>query len=232
MARATRDAAKARPKGGAGSGRRRNNRRGQGERLRDDLIEAASAMVAETGDAGSLSLRAVAARVGVAATSVYLHFADLDALKIAVAQRSFAEFAAARDAATAGITDPAEALVARCQAYAHFGLTHPGHYRLMLGPDLPPLARPGDTSAPSMAAFTALAGSIRRCQQAGAAPADADPEWLATLVWTALHGQTALRMDRPHFPWPPLDDSIDALVRRLVRLPAAHGDVTSGPPGK
>jgi AcrR family transcriptional regulator len=205
--------------GRAPRGRRRsNNRRGQGGRLREELVEAASALVAETGDASSLSLRAVAARVGVAATSVYLHFADLEALKVAVAQRGFAEFAAERDAATARVTDPTDALVARCQAYARFGLAHPGHYRLMFGPELPALASYGDKSAPSVAAFTALANSIRRCQQSGAAPSDADPTWLATLVWTALHGQTALRMDRPNFPWPPLDESIAGMVRRLVGL--------------
>jgi hypothetical protein len=56
-------------------------------------------------------------------------------------------------------------------------------------------------------------------QQSGAATADADPTWLASLVWSALHGQTALRMDRPHFPWPLLDESIAGMVRRLVGLP-------------
>src|SRR5579859_7509175 len=85
---------------------RRRNRRGQGSRLRDDLLDAAADLVAEVGDARDLSLRSVAAKAGVAATSVYLHFPDLGALKAALAQRCFAGFATARDAASAGLDDP------------------------------------------------------------------------------------------------------------------------------
>jgi AcrR family transcriptional regulator len=202
--------------GGSGGRRRRNNRRGHGERLREELLDAAGALVAETGDASGLSLRAVAARVGVAATSVYLHFEDLDALKVALAQRCFVEFAEARDAA-AGVTDPARSLIVRCQAYARYALTHPGRYRMMFGRDLPLLMSHGPQPSPSLDAFNALIDSIARCQRTGAAPA-ADPARLATMVWTALHGQAILRIDRPDFPWPPLDDMIAELVSRLVGL--------------
>ena len=48
---------------------RQRNPRGQGERLRDDIIEAASALLADPA-APPLTLRAVAREVGVAATSV------------------------------------------------------------------------------------------------------------------------------------------------------------------
>lgn len=197
---------------------RRNNRRGQGERLRDELLDAAADLVSEHGDATGLSLRAVAARAGVAATSVYLHFADLDALKSALAQRCFAEFASARDKAAEGITDPAQALLVRSRAYADYALAHPGRYRLMFSRELPVLGvgQPGDS--PSRAAFDALVESIARCQRAGVAPEGTDPRRLGVLVWTALHGQVALRMDRPAFPWPDLEETIIDLVGRLVGL--------------
>lgn len=198
------------------AGRRRNNRRGQGERLRAELLDAAAALLSEAGPA-ALSLRAVAARVGVAATSVYLHFHDIDALKLALAHRCFADFAAARDEAGAGLTDPAEALVARSRAYARYALEHPGEYRLMFGPDL--VATPaGSPGAPGSAALDALAESIRRCQESGRAPATIPPARLAVLVWTGLHGQVVLRTDRPAFPWPPVDDLVADLVTRLVGL--------------
>ena len=202
----------------AGGRPRRNNPRGQGERLREQLIKAAGELLAETGDAGRLSLRAVAARVGVAATSVYLHFADLDELKIAIVERGFAELAAVRDAASAGIADPAEALVRRCQAYARFAVDQTGRYRLMFGPDLPAVLAYQAERSPGRDALDVLTEGIRRCQVAGAAPADGDPARLATLVWTALHGQVSLRIDRPSFPWPPLDELVAETVRRLVGL--------------
>jgi AcrR family transcriptional regulator len=203
-----------------GTQRRRGNRRGEGDRLRTELLAAASDLVAEHGGADALSLRAVAARVGVAATSVYLHFDDLDALKAALAQQCFIDFAAARDAASAGSSDPAQALLTGCHAYADYALEHPGHYRLMFGKGAPVPAAEGPPTPPGRAALNALAESIRRCQSAGAAEDGPDPAFLALLVWTSLHGQVSLRMDRPQFPWPPLDSMINESVHRLVGLRA------------
>ncbi|HUZ36781.1 MAG TPA: TetR-like C-terminal domain-containing protein [Streptosporangiaceae bacterium] len=211
---------------------RRNNRRGQGERLRADLLAAADAIVTETGSSAALSLRAVAARVGVAATSVYLHFDSVQSLKMALAQRCFADFTAFRAAAADHITDPAQRLVASCQAYARYGIAHPGRYRLMFGADLPALTAadaqradvqpdPAAPAEPSRAAFAALVQAVAGCQQAGLAPAGTNPTLLALLVWTALHGQVALRIDRPGYPWPPADIMISEAVTRLVSLPGA-----------
>ena len=205
----------------AGHARRRNNPRGEGARLREALIDAACAMLSEAGDAGGLSIRAVAARAGVAATSVYLHFADLDEVKVAVAERAFAELGTAREAAVAGIDNPCSALVARCHAYAHFALAHPGQYRLMFGPDLPAAVFTGfynATGSASRGAYESLTDAIYRCQQTGAAHDDTDPTRLAALLWPALHGQVLLRLDRPNFPRPPLDDVITETVQRLTGL--------------
>ena len=55
---------------------RRRNARGEGERLRQELIRAASQLLESLPGEESLSLRAVARQAGVSAPSVYLHFAD------------------------------------------------------------------------------------------------------------------------------------------------------------
>jgi AcrR family transcriptional regulator len=206
------------------SRRRTNNQRGRGELLREELLEAATALVADQGDARGLSLRAVAAGAGVAATSVYLHFADLDELKVALAQRYFTEFAAARDAAAATVTDPAEALVVRCRSYVRYALDNPGRYRVMFDRDLPPLnSAAGTQPRPSRSALDALTETIAACQHAGVAPADSSPADLAALLWSGLHGQASLRIDRPRFPWPPMDDAVREIVTRLVRLQPPTG---------
>jgi hypothetical protein len=47
-------------------------------------------------------------------------------------------------------------------------------------------------------------------------------------VWACLHGIITLRADRPAFPWPPLSDMIDSLIRQILTTPpAAPGN---GPP--
>ena len=196
---------------------RRRNRRGEGERLREEIITAASQMIAETGDDAALTLRGVAKRIGIAAPSIYRHFTDAGELKMAVVQRAFADFAAARDAATPAGGDPAAALLARCRAYLHFALANPGPYRYLFSQHAP-TGTPGRPPV-DMPVFEALATSIRRCQQAGAARATDDPHWLAAQVWATLHGQVLLRMNAPGFPWPgPLEEMADQAVARLIGL--------------
>src|SRR5215211_7851719 len=77
--------------GDADAGRRARNPQGQGGRLRADLIAAADAILARTGDVEGLSLRAVAREVGIATPSIYLHFPDKAALVRAVLDARFAE---------------------------------------------------------------------------------------------------------------------------------------------
>ena len=108
---------------------RQRNPRGQGERLRDDIIEAASRLMADPA-APPLTLRAVAREVGVAATSVYLHFADIESLTLAVAERRYGELVRIQDEAREQNSDPWQRLRAGCLAYCEFGLMHQGHYQV------------------------------------------------------------------------------------------------------
>jgi AcrR family transcriptional regulator len=102
---------------------RKRNPRGQGERLRDDIIEAASRLLADPA-APPLTLRAVAREVGVAATSVYLHFDSIDTLTLATVNHLFAELIRRQDALTE--TDPCERVLAGALVYCEFGLAAPG----------------------------------------------------------------------------------------------------------
>ena len=192
---------------------RARNPRGEGAKLREDLVAAASEMVAETGDASQLSLRGVARAVGIAAPSIYRHFPDLEHLKLAVVERAFARFAEVRDEASAEIDDPAQALLARCRAYCRFAVANPGPYRFMFSHQAP------KGSPVAMAAFHALADSIAKCQEDGLSLTPHGPERLAAQVWAALHGLVILRLNSPDFPWPaPLEQMADDTVTRLVGL--------------
>ena len=192
---------------------RTRNARGEGARLRQELVAAASEIIAETGDASQLSLRGVARAVGITAPSIYRHFPDLDHLKLAVVERAFARFAEARDQASTEADDPAQALLARCRAYCRFALENPGPYRFMFSNQAP------KGSPVAMAAFHALADSIAKCQTDGLSRAPGVPERLAAEVWAALHGLVILRLNSPEFPWPaPLEEMADHAVTRLVGL--------------
>jgi AcrR family transcriptional regulator len=58
--------------GPAATGPRVRNRRGQGGRLRTDIVTAAAELLDEAGTEQAVTLRAVARRIGIAAPSIYV----------------------------------------------------------------------------------------------------------------------------------------------------------------
>ena len=205
------------PRSPNGSAGRQRNARGQGDRLRREIIDAARDILAETGNLDRLTLREVARRVGIAATSVYLHFPDAEHLAVAALEQTFAQLTATTSAAAAGYADPAEALLARCRAYCQFGLDHPGHYRVMFHLDLMPSLAAGDPEqTPGQRAFRALLATVEACLAAGAGGPHPDPYRLALLVWAAEHGLVSARLARPGLHWGTLDGMVTEAVSRLM----------------
>jgi AcrR family transcriptional regulator len=204
--------------------RRRPNRRGEGGRLREDLVTAAITMI-ETPDGEQVSLRSIARTVGIAATSVYLHFPDVDHLLAAVMQRGFDQLTEATATAADGASGPVDELRRRCRAYCHFALGHPRLYQVMFQADLPALLLQDPTATPGRRSFENLVTTVTRCLQTGAAPSHDDPFRLASLIWAAEHGIVTARIARPTFPWAPLDSLIDEMISKMLllrdQLPAA-----------
>ena len=209
--------------GQTGTARQRNPR-GQGGRLREDIIEAASRLLASPG-APPLTLRAVAREAGVAATSVYLHFADIESLTMAVTERLFDELLRLQDAARAQISDPCGSVLAGCLAYCEFGLARQGHYQVMFANPLPTAGDVPPDQLPGIVAFRHLIEAVARC--IGTEPGDEQAFFTAQLVWQQMHGIVSLRISRSRFPWPPLAETVTEAVGRLLadagaRSPAAR----------
>src|ERR1700722_4915146 len=203
-----------RPRPSNGSAARQRNARGQGDRLRQEIIDAARDILAETGNLDRLTLRGVARRVGIAATSVYLHFPDAEHLAVVALEQTFAELSAATAAPPAENAGPAEALLARCRAYCQFGLDHPGHYRVMFSIALMPTLAAGDPEdTPGQRAFRRLLGAVEACLAAGAGRAR---RRRASLVWAAEHGLVSARLARPQFHWGNLDGMVTEAVSGLM----------------
>ena len=192
---------------------RQRNPRGQGARLRDDIIEAASRLLANPA-APPLTLRAVAREAGVAATSVYLHFADIESLTLAVAEHRFGELVRLQDDAREEGSDPCQQVRAGCLAYCEFGLAHQGHYQVMFANPLPMPADMPPEAFPGIVAFRRLTDAVARC--IGVEPADEQAFFTAQLLWQQLHGIVSLRISRPRFPWPPLAETVTEAVDRLL----------------
>jgi AcrR family transcriptional regulator len=198
---------------------RRPNARGQGERLREEIISAAVQMLGDLADDEALSLRAVARAVSVSPTSVYLYFPDRDALVLAAMQRCHEEMLQTADEAEAEDEDPASRLRARILAQAAWAQEHPGLYKVMHESKVS--RRPGMPFKEVVLARTKAA--VQRCMDAGAAP-PGDAATVALDLRTAVIGMLTLRINEPDLPWPPLAEQADRFLTKLVGLtpPAAR----------
>lgn len=193
--------------------RRRPNARGRGAMLREEIVETAMRMLDELADDEALSLRAVARTIGIAATSVYLHFPDRDSLVLAVAQRSHEELVSAGDAADAAAPDPARGLRARMLAQATWAEQHPGLYKVLHESLVH--RKLGMPFKQVMVERTADA--VQRCMDANLAPAD-DATIVAIDLRTAANGMLTQRINEPDMPWPPAAEQLDRFLTKLVGL--------------
>jgi AcrR family transcriptional regulator len=200
-----------------GTRQRQRNPRGHGDRLRSDIIAAASQLLADP-KAPPLTLRGVARAAGVAATSVYLHFADTDELVLAVADQHFGALVAAQQAAHDAAATPRDAIHAMALAYCEFGLDNPGLYQVML---TSPLPATDPKLIPGRASFEQRTAAI--AEVLGASDDPDNPASAAfrasTLLWQLLHGAINLRISRPIFPWPPLEETVSTAVELILRNP-------------
>lgn len=198
--------------------RSRNNPRGQGERLRTDIIRTATLMLDVLADDQALSLRAVAREVGIAATSVYLHFADRDALVIATLEHCHSDMMQAMAVAEDTAADPGEALRARTLLVGNWAQEHAGLYKVLHESTINQrveLRFKQDFKESFVAA-------VQRCVDAGLAT-QRDARAGAMDLMAAVHGSVSMRINRCEAPWPPFPEQLDRFLAGLVGLPTPGG---------
>jgi len=199
---------------------RSRNPRGEGEKLRGEIIDAAVKVLSALGPEDPFSLRSVAKTAKIAAPSVYIHFADRNVLLLAVLEKLFTEQVAIRAAAE---TDAAKAgggawelLLARSLASVRFGLEHPGHYKVLFeGRVVPRL------NDPRIAGFgrPLLVRSVELIRDIPSRPGRVcdDPVRLSLLLWSGLHGVISLRINKPTLDWPPATELAEQITRAIIQ---------------
>ncbi|MEV1170093.1 TetR/AcrR family transcriptional regulator [Nonomuraea sp. NPDC049784] len=175
---------------------RRRNPRGHGDRLRADILAAVARLLDQklTETALPVSLREVAREVGIAAQSMYLHFADKEQLARAVAedgyQRVVMAMRDADDKAAAQGADASERLRAQANAFCAFAAAEHGVIRLMFGHDASSFGEPGQVH-PARLLWQQWVEAIRACENEGLRWPDS-AESVARFLWSALFGHFAL----------------------------------------
>ncbi|MHB8528075.1 MAG: TetR/AcrR family transcriptional regulator [Caulobacteraceae bacterium] len=159
--------------------------------FRERLIDAAERLFAEHGTE-AVTIRQLAAELGVSPMTPYRYFKDKDAILAAVRTRGFDRFAEALEKAyAASAENPAGATEPVGRAYVRFALENREAYKLMFdisqpsGHDYPELVR---------AAERARATMTRHLKNGAGSMVKGDPELVGRVYWAALHGPIMLEL--------------------------------------
>jgi AcrR family transcriptional regulator len=199
--------------------RRPRARKGEGIRLRDEILMATEQLLLQTGSSEAVSIRAVADAVGVTPPSIYRHFPDKQTLIYEVCSRHFNALYEHIQQGVAGIDDPIEAMVARGRAYVHYGLEHPEPYRIMF------MTRPEGSLAEeeewirTSATFLDALKGVQDCIDSGRLrPNHTDAFRTCLGFWARVHGLTSLAVSKPFLGIDDafIDEYVDDCLRGIV----------------
>jgi AcrR family transcriptional regulator len=169
-----------------------NHARADSTDLTGRLVDEAARLLVEHGPAG-LSLRKLAAAVGVSTMPVYTLFGDKRGLLDAMHREGFRRLGETLRAVPE-TADPLADLIQLGLAYRRAALASPHLYGLMFGRPVPEFS-PGDAGrAAAEAAYRPLVDGVVRCQRAGAL-VDGDPERIALHLWAVSHGMISLELN-------------------------------------
>jgi AcrR family transcriptional regulator len=160
--------------------------------LVEQLVDEAARILAEQGP-GGLSLRKVAAGVGVSTMPVYTLFGDKRGLLGAMHREGFRRLGEAL-AAVPETGDPLADLGALGLAYRQAALASPHLYGLMFGRIVPEFQPDENDRAAADATYRPLVDGVARAQAAGVL-AGGDPSRVALHLWAVAHGMVNLELN-------------------------------------
>ncbi|MGO1410887.1 TetR/AcrR family transcriptional regulator [Microbacterium sp.] len=180
--------------------------------LRAALLDAADAMLAESGSA-SLSLREVARRAEVSHNAPYHHFADRTALLKALAERHMSRLLDAQRA-VASSSNASTRLRDVGRAYVGYAVAHPQGFGVVFDPEVCVPGQPSPTMAPLIEANEQILAEIVR----DVAP-ELDPDARASAeagLWAFVHGLAELII-AGHLPPESAESAVDGLAAVIAR---------------
>jgi AcrR family transcriptional regulator len=192
------------------------------DEVREKILDGARDLFVECGYEG-VTMRKVAERIEYSPTTIYLYFADKEALFQELCSADFARLAGIFQS-VALIPDPIERLRACARTYTQFGIEHPNHYRLMfmgphpVGPTEEDLAHKGN---PQEDAYAFLLSIVTSAIDEGVfRPEYRDAHLVAQTLWAAVHGVISLHIahgGESWANWAPLQQRADTMLDGILR---------------
>jgi AcrR family transcriptional regulator len=202
-----------------GSSERRERRRHE---LRAKILDAARELFTAFGYE-AVTMRKIAEKIEYSPTAIYLHFADKDALIRELCTADFLRLASHFKALEAE-RDPIRRLKEIGTTFLRFAREQPNHYRMMFMTPHPPVPveeRRIEKGNSQEDAWEFLRSAVEEAQREGLLRSDAgDPETLAQLFFSGLHGVAALHLAKSNDPWidwRPVEELAERMIDALLR---------------
>ncbi|GAC70098.1 TetR/AcrR family transcriptional regulator [Gordonia soli] len=178
-------------------------------RTRRALLDAASELL-DAGGPDAVTLREVGNRAGVSRTAPYRHFADKEALLMALAAQAWTVVADSLAAIAGADVEPRAALRSALEALSDLGRTRPHLYRLMF-------AQPAADAIPAPVDEAAGRAQNVFLELVAAGTDVDDPRPYAGILTAAAHGLTDLDLSG-HLPVEKWHADRHRLIELLIEL--------------
>lgn len=165
--------------------------RGQGASRHGEILIAAKRLFLDNG-VDHVTMRRIAASVGVSATALYVYFPDKEAILRAIAAESFLALIDAHQKSMRPHRSASDNLRAGLQTYVAFALAHPDEYRLVfLRTSRRDSFDPCNDVPEGDIGFGLLVASVQAMIDAREFP-DRPAMLMAEAIWACMHGLVAL----------------------------------------
>jgi AcrR family transcriptional regulator len=159
--------------------------------FRERLCEAAARLFAERGP-DAVTMRQLAAELGVSPMTPYRYFEDKDDILAAVRANGFNRFAEALEKARDGAAGAQARGSAVGEAYVAFALEHPHAYKLMFDFNQPHVEKYPELMTAGRRAQKTMTGYVEDALAEGLMRGDA--EQIGLMFWAAIHGAVILEL--------------------------------------
>ena len=191
--------------------------------LRKRILDTSRDLLVEVGYR-QISMRKIARKVGVSATSIYLHFESKDHLLHTLMEEAIEDLNSTLEQSITGSEDPIEQLRAFARAYINYAMENPRQYQIIFLVRSEEMSRyPKEKFRRARRGYEMLEQTIAEGAQKGLLQEES-PRTAAYVIWAELHGVMSVvqsrrldvRIDREQF----FESAIEKIIGGL-KVPTA-----------
>ena len=159
------------------------------EAFRNEIGDAALRLFAENGF-NSVTMRAIADKVGCSPAKPYSYFEGKEEILAATRARCFEQFADYIEQKLEGIDDPEQLLRTKAEEYVEFARRQPHAFQIMFDLDQASIDDYPELRSSIRRSWNILRRGVQAAIDAGILEGDVDE--IADLMWSGVHGIAAL----------------------------------------